>query len=79
MLFLSNPVFGKRHPLFPLLSALFGKCERATSTPRDDGAADADDFSSRALDALIDSLAKKVRENDCKMQTLDSLFIHATT
>ncbi|KJH50460.1 hypothetical protein DICVIV_03392 [Dictyocaulus viviparus] len=61
----SLPTFSFRHPLFPLLTVLFEKCELATSTPRDqnrDGTSSNDVCSSNSFKEDLAEFAKTVHE-----------------
>lgn len=50
------------HPLFPLLALVFEKCELATCTPREPGAAGGDVCSSDSFNEDIAVFAKQVQD-----------------
>lgn len=62
-----------RHPLFPLLALIFEKCELATCTPRESGAAGGDVCSSDSFSEDIVVFSKQVKvEKHRKSQTDDN-------
>lgn len=63
------------HPLFPLLTLIFEKCELATCTPRDSTLAGGDVCSSESFNEDIAIFAKQVSEDfpvACLITSLNS-------
>ena len=56
----TDRVSSRRHPLFPLLALIFEKCELATCTPRESGAAGGDVCSSGSFNEDIAVFSKQV-------------------
>ncbi|XP_054636182.1 homeobox protein Meis1-like isoform X2 [Dunckerocampus dactyliophorus] len=66
------------HPLFPLLTLLFGKCELATCTPRERSEATGDVCSSRSFNEDISVFAKQMTSEKLSCNSeLDHLMIQA--
>uniref|UniRef100_A0A8C5A676 Meis homeobox 2b n=2 Tax=Gadus morhua TaxID=8049 RepID=A0A8C5A676_GADMO len=68
------------HPLFPLLALVFEKCELATCTPREPGAAGGDVCSSDSFNEDIAVFAKQIRAEKPLFSSnpeLDNLMIQA--
>ncbi|XP_055338168.1 homeobox protein Meis1-like [Paramacrobiotus metropolitanus] len=60
------------HPLFPLLTMIFEKCELATCTPRDSTVAGGDVCSSESFNEDIATFAKHLRSDNCKASFFNS-------
>ncbi|XP_059902137.1 homeobox protein Meis1-like [Gadus macrocephalus] len=68
------------HPLFPLLALIFEKCELATCTPRESGAAGGDVCSSGSFNEDIAVFSKQIRSEKPLFSSnpeLDNLMIQA--
>ncbi|XP_018917307.2 homeobox protein homothorax isoform X1 [Bemisia tabaci] len=68
------------HPLFPLLTLIFEKCELATCTPRDPGVAGGDVCSSESFTEDVAIFSKQIRQENpyyIADQEVDSLMVQA--